>query len=80
MKVMTDTPDPKKQQYRRLVEIFNTARQRYLDDGGDPHKAGGGLSGKDYLTEEEKKEIRYLGDQVFGSNSSQDNTSSQRVS
>lgn len=71
---MTDPTELKKQQYQRLTEIFHVARQRYLDDGGDPRRAGGGLNGKDYLTEEEKQEIRYLGDRVFGSVPSQVNS------
>lgn len=68
---MTNSTELKKQQYQRLTEIFDTARQRYLDDGGDPDQSSGSLHGNDYLTEEEKQEIRYLGDQVFGSVPSQ---------
>lgn len=63
---MTDFTEIKKQQYQRLTEIFDIARQRYLDQGGDPHRSSGSLYGNDYLTDEEKQEIRYLGDQVFG--------------
>lgn len=64
---MTDSTELKKQQYQRLTEILDIARQRYLDDGGDPHQSSGSLHGNDYLTDEEKQEIRYLGNQVFGS-------------
>jgi hypothetical protein len=67
---MTNPQDTKKQQYHRLQEIFNLARQRYLEDGGDPHHSGGGITGKDYLTDAEKQEIRSLGNQVFGETSS----------
>ncbi|MBW4623117.1 MAG: hypothetical protein KME17_27635 [Cyanosarcina radialis HA8281-LM2] len=63
---MTDSTELKKQQYQRLNEIFAIARQRYLDDGGDPQQSSGSHKGKDYLTEQEKQEIRYLGDRVFG--------------
>ncbi len=67
---MNNPQNNKKQQYQRLQEIFNLARQRYLDDGGDPHHSGGGVSGKDYLTDAEKEEIRSLGNQVFGETNS----------
>ncbi len=60
----------KQEQYHRLQEIFNLARQRYLNDGGNPHHSGGGISGKDYLTDSEKQEIRFLGNQVFGETTS----------
>jgi hypothetical protein len=63
---MTDSIELKKQQYQRLTEILDIARQRYLDDGGDPNRSSGSLHGDDYLTDEEKQEIRHLGDQVFG--------------
>ena len=61
---MTDSTE-KKQQYQRLNQIFTTARQRYLDDGGDPQQSSGSHKGNDYLTDEEKQEIRNLGNQVF---------------
>lgn len=68
---MTNPAELKKQHYQRLTEIFDIARQRYLDDGGDPHQSSGSLHGDDYLTDEEKQEIRYLGNRVFGSMPSQ---------
>jgi hypothetical protein len=64
---MTNSTELKKQQYQRLIEIFDKARQRYLDDGGDPNKSSGSFHRNDYLTEEDKQEIRDLGDRVFGS-------------
>ncbi|MDJ0731678.1 MAG: hypothetical protein QNJ33_16975 [Crocosphaera sp.] len=67
---MDNPQNNKQQQYQRLQEIFNIARQRYLDDGGNPHHSGGGVSGKDYLTDAEKEEIRLLGNQVFGETNS----------
>ena len=69
---MTESTKIKKQQYQRLTEIFDIARQRYLDAGGDPHRSSGSLHGNDYLTDEEKREIRHLGNQVFGSVPSQE--------
>jgi hypothetical protein len=68
---MANSTELKKQQYQKLIRIFDAARQRYLDDGGAPNKSSGSLHGNDYLTEEEKQEIRYLGHQVFGSLPSQ---------
>jgi hypothetical protein len=62
---MTDSNERKKQQYQKLIEIFDTARQRYIDDGGDPNRSSGSLHGNDYLTPEEKKEIRNLAELVF---------------
>lgn len=73
---MTEPSELKRQQYQRLTEIFDIARQRYLDDGGDPRRSPGSLHGKDYLTDEEKQEIRYLGNQVFGTYPTKDNASS----
>lgn len=77
---MTDSTELKKQQYQRLNEIFAIARQRYLDDGGDPQQSSGSHKGKDYLTEEEKQEIRYLGDLVFGSVPLQSQPRSPKIS
>ena len=65
---MTDSTE-KKQQYQRLNQIFTIARQRYLDDGGDPQQSSGSHKGNDYLTDEEKQEIRHLGHQVFEADS-----------
>ena len=64
---MTDSTD-KKQQYQRLNQIFTTARQHYLDDGGDPQQSSGSHQGKDYLTDKEKQN-RHLGNQVFEADS-----------
>lgn len=63
---MREPTELEKKLYQRLKEIFATARQRYLDAGGDPKHPGGSLlSGKDYLTNQEKREIIELGKQVF---------------
>ena len=53
------------QKYQRLIELFSTARQRYLQAGGDPQQSGGSFNGHDHLTIQEKQEIRQLGKQVF---------------
>lgn len=58
-----------KKQYQRLQEIFVTARQRYLNAGGAPRLSGGSLNKQDYLTDEEKKEVLQLGQQLFNRNS-----------
>lgn len=71
---MSDSTEDKKQQYQRLLEIFDAARQRYLDDGGDPTKSSGSLRGNDNLNQTEKKEIRYLARQVFETKSFQNQT------
>lgn len=73
---MTEPNELKRQQYQRLTEIFDIARQRYLDAGGHPRRSPGSLHGNDYLTDEEKQEIRYLGDQVFGTYPDYDKASS----
>lgn len=62
---MTQPTDLKQQQYRRLTEIFDIARQRYLEAGGDPTRSSGSLYGDEFLTDEEKAEIRALGKQLF---------------
>lgn len=63
---MTEAIELKKQQYQRLTELLDLARQRYLDGGGDPNQSSGSLHGQDYLTETEKQELRDLGERVFG--------------
>ncbi|MBE9013443.1 hypothetical protein IQ250_24940 [Pseudanabaenaceae cyanobacterium LEGE 13415] len=62
---MTHPTDLKRQQYQRLTEIFDTARQRYLEAGGDPTRSSGSLYGDEFLSDEEKAEIRALGKQLF---------------
>lgn len=62
---MREPTELESQQYQRLREIFATARQRYLDAGGDRHRSAGSLNRQDFLTDEEKQEISNLGRQVF---------------
>ena len=40
----------RQQKYQRLKSLSNLARERYLANGGDPHKSA---SGSVHLTEEE---------------------------
>ncbi len=62
---MTTTESNRQQKVRRLKELFNIARQRYLDVGGDVHSSVGTLNENDTLTDEERKEFFTLADQVF---------------
>ena len=55
---MTEAIELKKQQYQRITELLDLARQRYLDGGGDPNQSSGSLHGEDYLTETEKQELK----------------------
>jgi hypothetical protein len=45
------------QQYQRLKELFGLSRQRYLEDGGDPHHPA---SANVYLTPEEQQEFKNI--------------------
>lgn len=63
---MREPTELEKQQYQRLIELSDMARQRYLNAGGDPRRSAGSLHGNDYLTDEERKEFLQLGRQVFG--------------
>lgn len=63
---MNRLTQPQQQLYQRMMELSDTARQRYLQDGGDPGRASGSLRGKDYLTIEEKQEFLSLGRQLSG--------------
>lgn len=44
----------RQQKYQRLKSLSNIARERYLANGGDPHKSA---SGNVHLTEEEQQEF-----------------------
>lgn len=59
---MREPTDLEKQQYQRMIELSDLARQRYLDNGGDPQRA----ADEKYMTDEEKKEFFELGRLVFG--------------
>lgn len=57
---MREPTESEKYQYQRLQEVFAAARQRYLQAGGDPHLSGGSFNNQDFLSDEEKEEIRSL--------------------
>lgn len=63
---MREPTELEKKQYARLQELTTIARQRYLDAGGNPKRCPSGLKGDDYLTDEERKEVRELERQIFG--------------
>jgi hypothetical protein len=58
--------DLRKQKYERFKELFEIARQRYLDAGGDPKHSSGTLHKNDYLTDEERQELFKLGSELSG--------------
>ena len=59
---MTLTEPIKHQQFLRLGELAEIARQRYLESGGEPHRAA---NGNKWLTDTEKAEYLRLARQVF---------------
>jgi hypothetical protein len=59
---MRNPTELEQQQYQRMVELSNLARQRYLEAGGDPHRA----ADESLLSGEEKTEFLQLGRQIFG--------------
>ena len=63
---MREPTELEQKQYLRLQEITAIARQRYLAAGGDPKRCPSGLKGDDYLTDEERQEVRELERQIFG--------------
>jgi hypothetical protein len=63
---MSNTTQLPNQQYQRMIELCQIARQRYLDAGGDPRHSSGTLHGNEYLTQEEKEEFFVLGRQLSG--------------
>ena len=56
----------KQSQTERLQELFNTARQRYLEAGGDPHHPPSGRKGDDFMSDPERQEAWSIIDAVFG--------------
>lgn len=59
---MKEPTEMKTQQYQRMIELSDLARQRYLYAGGDRRRA----ADERYMSDEEKKEYFELGRQVFG--------------
>lgn len=64
-KTMTKPENTKQQQARRLRELFDIARQRYLDTGGDPRRTPSGRKGDDHMTDVERQEALELTRQIF---------------
>lgn len=62
---MTKPNGLKQQQAQRMLKLFEIARQRYLDAGGDPLTTPSGRKGDDYMSNEERKEALGLGRQIF---------------
>lgn len=44
-----------------MLQLFATARQRYLEAGGNPHHS----ANKKWMTEIEQQEFLALGEQIF---------------
>lgn len=63
---MRELTELQEQQYPRMIQLSDTARQRYLDEGGDPRRRRSGRKGDDYLTESERQEFFALGRQLSG--------------
>ena len=62
---MDKTNSTRQQQAQRMIDIFRTARQRYLNAGGDPRRSAGSLNDNDNLTDDERKEVKELGENIF---------------
>ena len=65
LKIMTELNRIKQLQARRLRGLFEVARQRYLDAGGDPQRTPSGRKGDDYMTDTERQEALELTRQIF---------------
>ncbi len=59
---MTATNPIKQQQIKRMGELAEISRQRYLDAGGDPLHS---TNGHEWMNEDEKQEYLMLARQVF---------------
>jgi hypothetical protein len=58
---MTMNNDTKKQKARRMTELFDISRQRYLDAGGDARKS---VNSQEWMSKEEQQEFFDLGNEV----------------
>jgi hypothetical protein len=63
---MKELTESQKKSEARLQELINTARQRYLDAGGNPRRCPSGYNGDDYMTDEERQEAMALMRQSAG--------------
>jgi hypothetical protein len=57
--------DFQKQQHQRFTEIFNRGKQRYVQAVGNNKGYSAGIRGKDYLSDEERKEAKQILQQIF---------------
>ena len=64
---MSDSTEPRKQLYQRMIELSELAIQRRLEfeANGDTRRRSG-RKGDDYLTEEERQEFFELGRKLSG--------------
>lgn len=53
-----------KEKIKRLNELAKISRQRYLENGGNPHFSVGSLNNNDCLNEAEKEEFANLFKQI----------------
>jgi hypothetical protein len=53
------------QQYQRFTEIFDLGQQRYFKAVGNVKGYRAGVRGQDYLTDEERNEVKALLRQIF---------------
>jgi hypothetical protein len=58
---MTNPEKIKQKKAQRMLQLFSTARQRYLESGGDPYSS----ANKKWMTETEQQEFLELGEQIF---------------
>ncbi|BAY12117.1 hypothetical protein [Calothrix sp. NIES-2098] len=63
---MANWTEEQKRKYARFQEILEAGKQRYVDAGGNPQRYRAGFKGKDYLTDQERKEAAKLMRQMFG--------------
>jgi hypothetical protein len=63
--MMRQLTDQEKQQYQRMLDLSQMARQRYLAAGGDPNLSSGSLHHNSYMTPDELHEFLELARQ-FG--------------
>ncbi|MCU0537131.1 MAG: hypothetical protein MUD14_24870 [Hydrococcus sp. Prado102] len=58
---MTNPETINQKKAQRMLQLFATARQRYLEAGGNPNHS----ANKQWMTEEEREEFVNLGEQIF---------------
>ncbi|MBD2770776.1 hypothetical protein [Iningainema tapete] len=63
---MENWTEEQKQKYARFHEILEMGKQRYIEATGNQRGYRAGFKGKDYLTDEERKEAAGIMRQMFG--------------